>query len=254
MLISHESPLCLLEKSKEYNDYDYALVHLFEKYPAYFDFFKESIKTRKMYLDNSVFELGKAFDPDRFKKYCDIFAGINCDNFYYIVPDCLGDMEGTIEQFKSFDYNRGHRIGVVQGNTLDSVMECFKFMRSRADIVAVSFGYPFFLESPGSTVCEKCMNGRISLMDELKRIGLLQGVKVHLLGCYLPQEFRHYKDWEEIVSLDTSNPVVHGLKHIRYGDEGLTVKESVKLVDLIEVESFPDDVLYNIRKFRELTQ
>ena len=31
MLVSHESPLCLLEKSRTYNDYSYALVHLFEK-------------------------------------------------------------------------------------------------------------------------------------------------------------------------------------------------------------------------------
>ena len=31
MLISHESPISMLEKSRDYNDYDYALVHLFEE-------------------------------------------------------------------------------------------------------------------------------------------------------------------------------------------------------------------------------
>ena len=31
MKISHESPLALLKISRAYNDYDYALVHLFEK-------------------------------------------------------------------------------------------------------------------------------------------------------------------------------------------------------------------------------
>ena len=32
MLVSHESPISMLEASGKYNDYDYALVHLFEKY------------------------------------------------------------------------------------------------------------------------------------------------------------------------------------------------------------------------------
>ena len=28
--VSHEVPMCLLEKSKEFNDYQYGLVHLLE--------------------------------------------------------------------------------------------------------------------------------------------------------------------------------------------------------------------------------
>ena len=28
LLVSHESPISILNESKEYNDYDYALVHL----------------------------------------------------------------------------------------------------------------------------------------------------------------------------------------------------------------------------------
>ena len=35
-LISHEVPLSLLEMSRWFNDYDYALVHLFEDYPHYY--------------------------------------------------------------------------------------------------------------------------------------------------------------------------------------------------------------------------
>ena len=31
MLISHEVPKCLFERSLDFNDYDYALVHLFDK-------------------------------------------------------------------------------------------------------------------------------------------------------------------------------------------------------------------------------
>ena len=35
MLISHEVPKCLFEKSLDFNDYDYALVHLFDEDPEY---------------------------------------------------------------------------------------------------------------------------------------------------------------------------------------------------------------------------
>ena len=63
MLVSHESPISMLEKSRDYNDYDYALVHLFESHPKYYDFFKESLlMDRDVLLDNSIFELGEAFD------------------------------------------------------------------------------------------------------------------------------------------------------------------------------------------------
>ena len=44
MYVSHESPISFLEQSRSYNDYDYALVHLFETHPKYYQFFKDSIK------------------------------------------------------------------------------------------------------------------------------------------------------------------------------------------------------------------
>jgi len=63
MLVSHESPISMLDASRKYNDYDYALVHLFEKYPEYYNFFKISLNLgREVLLDNSIFELGEAFD------------------------------------------------------------------------------------------------------------------------------------------------------------------------------------------------
>ena len=43
ILVSHESPISLLDRSKQYNDYDYCLVHLMDKYPDYANFFKRSI-------------------------------------------------------------------------------------------------------------------------------------------------------------------------------------------------------------------
>ena len=58
-------------------------------------------------------------------------------------------------------------------------------------------------------------------------------------------------DW--IYSLDTSNPVVHGIKGITYKDQGLWDKESQKLFEMINYdvnEKQVNVILNNIQKFR----
>ena len=60
-------------------------------------------------------------------------------------------------------------------------------------------------------------------------------------------------DWKWIDSVDTSNPVVHGLKHIVYDSMGLQNKETQKLYTLINasVDAIQmDDIMHNIRQFR----
>ena len=244
MLISHESPLVLLDESLTYNDYDYALVHLFDKYPKYLKFFEGSIKSRKMYLDNSIFELGTAFNLEEFKKWCNHFCDINEGNFYYIVPDVLEDCEGTIQNFENFRFGRGHRIGVCQGKTKSDTLKCFDYLKDKCDIVAISFDYSWF----GNEELSIRMHNRINFVKEL--LNNFKDTKLHLLGCYLPQEFRYYKGYPQIVSIDTSNPIVHGLKRISYTENGLSFKESQKLVDLVESKEIPPQVFLNIQMFR----
>ena len=43
--VSHEVPLCLLNRSIEFNDYDYCLPHLLDQYEEYKDFFLQSRDT-----------------------------------------------------------------------------------------------------------------------------------------------------------------------------------------------------------------
>ena len=76
----------------------------------------------------------------------------------------------------------------------------------------------------------------------------------HLLGCGLPQEFSAYKEYEWIDSLDTSNPVIHGIKDIWYTAKGLTDKESVKLYTMMndDVSKNWAAIHYNILTFRVL--
>ena len=134
--VSHESPIALLEKSLEYNDYQYCLVHLMEEQPEYAEWFLEKYKAMRpdgeILLDNSIFELGHSFDP---QKYIDWIRKINPN--YYIVPDVLEDAEGTMESWEKFtsDYigrPESLRIGAVQGKTWSEISECYKFMSDKA--------------------------------------------------------------------------------------------------------------------------
>ena len=98
MLVSHESPISILEESKQYNDYDYALVHLFETQPEYLNFFKRSLAAgREVLLHNSIFELGKAFEPTKYIEYAS-----ELNPSFLIVPDVLEESEATIAAWEKF--------------------------------------------------------------------------------------------------------------------------------------------------------
>ena len=93
------------------------------------------------------------------------------------------------------------------------------------------------------------MMGRIMAIHKLWDMrGIKSYHRVHLLGCALPQEFAYYKDLmtiQTIESIDTSNPIIHGLKGIKYEHYGLKTKDTTKIDQLEEIE-LTSDVLYNI--------
>lgn len=251
MKISHESPLCLLEESRNYNDYDYALVHLFEEIPEYYQFFEESLKQgRHVILDNSIFELGTAFDP---KKYIDWINKLKPTE--YIIPDALEDCIQTMdnaldwkENYQSKVPESSRSIGVVQGKNYNELVQCYQYMDELigVDKIAISFDYSYYLE-----VCQhpnKWMGytiGRVQTLTRLLNDGIINKDKPHhLLGCALPIEFLFYREgFNWIDSLDTSSPIVHGLRNIVYEPGGLVSKQSVKLVDLIH--AVPNDEQMN---------
>ena len=146
MLISHEVPKCLFEKSLDFNDYDYALVHLFDKDPEYLEFYKNSVKNgRHVLLDNSIFELGEAYDNDSFAKWVEELKPTE-----YIVPDALEDINKTIDQMEQWNRNYGKlpgkRIGVVQGKTPEEIADCYMYMDKHADCdkLDISFDYSVY--------------------------------------------------------------------------------------------------------------
>jgi queuine/archaeosine tRNA-ribosyltransferase len=254
--IAHESPKSIFDTVQKYTDYDYALVHLFEEDNEYFNQFKEAIKKgREVILDNSIFELEEAFNPDKFIHWINELRPT-----WYIVPDALEDAEKTMYQMAEWnleyaDVAYGKKIGVVQGKTYKEIVDCYKFLdqESDVDMIAISFDYSYYTQSiPHPNKYVSWMLGRIKLLGDLVRDGIINENKPHhLLGCGLPQEFSFYSQYPWIYSLDTSNPVVHGIKNIKYSSDGLWSKESQKLFELINYEVEDTNIILgNIHKFK----
>lgn len=263
MEISHECPRILLEESRTFNTYDYALVHKFKDDKEYLEFYKESLRQgRTVYLDNSLFELETMFDHAEFAYWVRELGSINPKNFYYIVPDALEEKDKTIKSCKDFLQKYpdlpGKSIGVVQGKTLEELIECYLFMGDACDRVAISFDYSYYQEQNpvAKTKWESWMLGRRGFIQYLVDNDL-DIYDVHLLGCSLPQEFSYYKDMSFIVSCDTSNPIVMGIKGHRYTENGLDFKESIKLVYLFEAELDDEqfaNIYHNINVFKSFAR
>lgn len=258
--VSHESPISILDHTVSYNDYDYALVHLFEKYPNYYEFFKNSLsRGRQVLLDNSIFELGKAFEGDKFANYVN-----ELKPSFYIVPDILEDGYGTVKSFAEFTskYKElpGLKIGAVQGKTYDELVDCYRYMSDFADYIAISFDFSYYLVTGrGKTKLERWCNGRQNFIDDLIQDGIWNWDKPHhLLGCSLAKEFRYYVDNNitNIRSCDTSNPIVAGIKGLRYnGDLGLQEKPTQKLADMIDHKVTDEElanIFFNVNMFKKI--
>lgn len=264
--VSHESPICMLGEDN-YNDYGYALVHLFEKHKSYFDHYKKMTDTgdKPVLLDNSIFELGKSFNP---KKYVEWIDKLNPN--WYIVPDVLESAPDTIQQWKDWDLSvtdstDALRIGVVQGRDWNELVKCYNFMKDRADYIAISFDYSYYQmtglveDDWAPEKLTKYSSGRKRFIRQLIDEGIWCWEKPHhLLGCSLAREFKYYVDNNiyNIRSLDTSNPVVAGIKGLRYNDSmGLYQKPKTLLADLIGhqvTDTQLEDIEYNTRMFKKI--
>jgi len=259
MKISHESPLCLLDRSRSYNDYDYALVHLFETEPTYLQFFKDSLaQGRTVLLDNSIFELGTAFDSDKFAHWIKELKPTE-----YIIPDVLEDTLGTMDNAldwkEKYSNLPGKTIGVVQGKSYEDLVQCYDYLDNviGVDKIAISFDYSYYLE-----VCphpNKWMGyalGRVQTLTRLLNDGVINTEKPHhLLGCALPIEFMFYREgFKWLDSLDTSSPIVHALLDFGYEPGGLVSKKSIKLIELLNTPEPSVAAMYtinhNIKYFR----
>lgn len=225
MKVSHEVPLNYLEFSKKFNDYDYALVHLFADHPEYLDFFKRSIaQGREVILDNSAYEI--TTNPELLEKYpAGYFPEEQYVKYinelkptYYVLPDVKDDFEGTIRVVTDWLGRccnvEGKTIGVVHGRNFEEMQKCYDFIAEYCDKVAFSFESWWFAYALSHNIHVRDI--RHHMINNLK---IRTDKPHHLLGCILPDEFKLWKDTPWIESIDTSAPITNAIENIELQED-----------------------------------
>ena len=247
----HEAPISIFKQVQQQTDGDYALVHLFESNPEYFKMFREAVvEGRDVLLDNSLYELRNAFDTKRFVYWIQLLKPT-----WFIVPDSWKNGSETKQMFFNFINKYGNQvgdskiIGVAQGNTVEEVADCYAAIEPYCDKIAfnLDFATASSVSKYGVPYCLRMSIGRHEVLTQLYENGIINPDKPHhLLGCGVPQEMLWYNpEWTWVDSVDTCNPVLHGMYDITYDEKlpGLLSKiESVKMCDLMNDEISKDKV------------
>lgn len=264
MLVSHEVPLSLLNESRNFNDYDYCLMHLYLKYKQYNDFFHNSVKMgRKVILDNSACELRNSNEGINFNAYVDIINELNPTE--YIIPDEFNNFEKNVTFIeiwtksyikKIYTNKKIKSIGVVHGETFEKMLECYEILSKNeyVDKIAINFDEaPFNIPFTDNVSINKSL-GRVKFILELMTKPYFnRNKKHHILGCHTPQEFNIYKNFNWIETIDTSNPIMAGIDLMKYND-GLLYKPISNIDKIFEIklsEEQKDIILYNVNEFKK---
>jgi len=258
--VSHEVPFCLLSKSLEFNDYDYCLPHLLDKDEEYSTFFYNAKSIgRYIVMDNSLHELGEAYNTDRLLHWIN---EIKPDEF--IVPDVWEDYPASARNAKLWSQielpDGVMKVAVVQAKSQHEANLCTQAYKDLGyKKIAYSYGASYY-----NDVCPHPNKdfgkaiGRFMVISNLLKDNILSpNDRVHLLGTASPIEFGLYKNIECIESLDTSNPIMAGIDKNIYSGLGLTKKPIAnmnKYQDISEdlIEENLDYIECNIQKFREI--
>ena len=272
MRIAHEAPKCIFKKVRSVTDYDYALLHLLFEDPEYLEMFQESSHMqREIILDNSLFELGDAMAPEKLAQGIELIKPN-----WYIVPDALNNGPLTCQRWDEWESTFGKEykdvlgmgsIGVVQGSTWEEYKMCYKYISEKADKIALSgmltphfTGYTSLNpRTREDTAFEDKWIGRTHMIRELMRDGIWRWDKPHhLLGATNPIEFSDPLYTKFCFdSVDTSSPVMAGIRGEKYTVKGLSKKPEGKLCDNINISLTKKQealVFDNIAAFRKIVQ
>ena len=194
--VSHETPMCLLEDSLKFNDYDYCLPHLLDEEPKYLEFFRKAkANGRYIIMDNSLHELGEAYNHERLIHWIN---EIKPNEF--IVPDVWENAEESIQNasiWNLYDFPEGvEKVAVVQAKTLHEAAKCATAYKDLGyGKIAFSYGASYYNDictHPNKDLGKAL--GRLFVVSTLLKTGeLRQDDRIHLLGCAVPQEFGWYK-------------------------------------------------------------
>ena len=257
--INHEVPKCLLYYSQRFNEYDFCLPHLLDEDPDYREYFKMAKKEgRYIIMDNSLHELGEAYDHKRLLYWVN---ELEPDEF--IVPDVWEDKTKTLvnaKYFLQYKYPENTTlVAVVQGKTFHEMYECYHLLQVLGyEKLAFSYGSEVYNQVSGREGWFGKAIGRIELIDRLRDLGVLSNSdRVHLLGCALPQEFAWYDDHPFIESIDTSNPVMAAIDGMKYTEKGLEDKPKSNLNSSFDIpySKVDHDLLdHNVEMFRKILE
>jgi len=258
MKVSHEFPIDYLKEGQQYIDYEFCLPHLLDQSDKYKEYFLEAKqKGRYIIMDNSLHELGEPYYADR------LYYWLNrLEPNEFIVPDYWEDVNATLVKAKEWIYRKIPTsitlMAVVQANNKSDAIRCYDILKTQGyKKIAFSYGANWYYQEGLSTTPDENNKfltkgyGRYNFIKELYDKGLIvDNDKIHLLGCNLPQEFSLFKGLPFIDTIDTSNPVIHGLAGIKYEDYGLLDKVLHKVDRYVGDEDNWDIVVYNINKFK----
>ncbi len=258
MKVAHEAPIRYMREVRGLTNYCYCLPHLLDENTEYFQYFVDSKEMQRyIIMDNSLHELGEPYNSERLAYWLQYFKP---DEF--IVPDYWQDKTATLVSAKEWigkTYPKETTpMAVVQATNINEARQCYRILKTQGyQKIAFSYGADWYY-SEGLSTTPNNMNkiltkayGRYNVIKEFYEDDLIKkSDRVHLLGCNVPQEFSWYKDMPFIETIDTSNPVIHGLAGIKYNDWGLADKISTK-VDKFEGEAEHwETAIYNIHKFK----
>ena len=236
--ISHEVPRCLLLASQEFNDYDYCLPHLLDQDKEYKQYFLNAKKQgRYIIMDNSLHELGQAYDHKRLLYWIDKLKPNE-----FIVPDVWMEGHMTAAQakyWKQYKYPKETKIiAVIQGKDKNDAYLCASLLQDLGyDKLCVSYGATWYNDFyPHSNPDMGKALGRVRFVQGLLKLKQFKDTKFHLLGCSIPQEFGWYDDHPQIESIDTSNPVMAALEGIAYNERGLNTKPKANMNDHFDMD------------------
>ena len=258
--ISHEVPFCLLTKSREFNDYDYCLPHLMDENEEYRNFFYESKKMgRYIVMDNSLHELGEAYNSDRLMHWIN---EIKPDEF--IVPDVWEDAKLSIENAKlwaQIELPEGvTKVAVVQAKQIWEAEDCVQAYKNLGyKKIAFSYGAEYYhaiCPHPNKDLGKAI--GRYMVVHKLyNNKTLTMFDRVHLLGTASPIEFGMYKDIECIESIDTSNPIMAAIGEMPYTKMGLHMKPLANMNKYqdVNIDFINEDLVeFNIEMFKKINE
>jgi len=270
MRISHEVPLCLLEHSKQYNNYQYCLPHLMDKHSLYRDFFLSCKESGiHIMMDNSLHELGTPYNEERLLYWLE---KLQPQEFF--IPDYWEDKTRSLVSAKEWlnkknQFPNTKFIPVVQGITEKEAQECFLIYKNDLGFKKIAFSYGaswykdvFSYNTPHNenNIPYRSMLGRVEFLNELFEKNFLDiNDRIHLLGTYLPQEFSLYEEplMSVIESIDTSNPIMASIEKLEYTNFGLERKPKIKIDEVMEIDSLLIDFKIlnrNILMFRSINK